>query len=216
MLLGALLLGAPFGVLGSQLTPLLQDGELGVSLQGVGMPPASRKDLMSGLTNRIVIRLTLLRGSQPAVLRLVGIAVKYDLWEETFDVKVSVDELPIMSKTYRGVDEVISMLTNLSLPRLFPIDGVAGQKLVLAAEVLFDPVEKARMEEVRKWVAENDRPTPPDTTGLNSGLPARPSTSSRVFNRIFEQYAAGAPVAAAWKETVSSAPFSLEELRSGP
>ena len=45
----------------AQLTPLLQGGELGVDLKGASLPPTLRKDLVSGLTNRIVIRVTLLR-----------------------------------------------------------------------------------------------------------------------------------------------------------
>jgi hypothetical protein len=88
--------------------------------------------------------------------------------------------------------------------------------LLTTAPGLLDPIEKARMEEIRKWVAENDRPSPPDATSLSAGLPAPRSTSARLFNRIFEQYAAGASVAATWKQTVSSKPFKLEELRNGP
>jgi hypothetical protein len=216
-LLGPLLLLTPLSALGAQVTPLLQDGELGMVLKGVGLPPSLRKDLVSGLTNRIVIRLTLVNAGRPGAQRLIGIAVKYDLWEETFDVKVSLDDTPLISKTYATVDDVIAMLTNLGLPRLFAVDsGAEGQKLVLTAEILFDPIEKARLEEIRKWVAENDRPIPPDPTSLSAGLPARPSTSSRVFNRIFEQYSAGASFAAAWRQTVSSAPFRLADLRKRP
>jgi hypothetical protein len=219
LLLAPLLLLVPLDVLGAQLTPLLQDEELGVRLLDIGLPPSLRKDLVSGLTNRIVIRMVLLKDGRPGAQRLVGIAVKYDLWEETFDVKLTIDDAPLTSQTCRTVDEVVSMLTSLTVPRLMPVSAArdAGNgKLTLVAEILFDPIEKARLEEIRKWVAENDRPIPPDPTSVSSGLPARPSTSSRVFNRIFEQYAAGASVAAAWKETVSSAPFRLQELRNGP
>jgi hypothetical protein len=53
-------------------------------------------------------------------------------------------------------------------------------------------------------------------SSLSAGLPAPRSTSARLFNRIFEQYAAGAPVAATWKQTVTSKPFKLEELQNGP
>ncbi len=218
LLLAPVLLLAPLAALGAQLTPVLQDGELGVRLLGAGLPLSFRKDLVSGLTNRIVIRIILLNGGQPSAQRLVGIAVKYDLWEETFDVQMTLDDAPFSSQTCRTVDEVISILTSLTLSPLFSagvLGSVGSGKLTLVAEILFDPIEKARLEEIRKWVAENDRPIPPDPTSVSSGLPARPSTSSRVFNRIFEQYAAGAPVAAAWKETVSSAPFRLEELRHG-
>jgi hypothetical protein len=199
--------------LAAQLTPVLQDGTLGALLQGVSLPPTLRKDLVSGLTNRIVIRVTL-SAPRPQSSKLVGIAVKYDLWEETFAVKTTVDEVAVNAASYRTVDEVISMLTNLSLPHLFGVDsGGPGNELALTAEILFDPIEKARMEEIRKWVAENDQPGTPDSTSLSPGLSAPRSTTARVFNRIFEQYAAGAAVAAVWKQTVTSKPFKAEELR---
>src|SRR5581483_2414196 len=155
LLLAPLSLLVPLDVLGAQLTPLLQDGELGLRLLGVGLPPSLRQDLVSGLTNRIVIRVVLLKGGQPSGQRLIGIAIKYDLWEETFDVKLTIDDAPLRSQTCRTVDEVISILTSLTVPRLFPAGAaasVATGKLTLVAEVLFDPIEKARLEEIRKWV----------------------------------------------------------------
>jgi hypothetical protein len=212
-----LALFAATDVLGAQLTPLLQGGELGVDLKGASLPPTIRKDLVSGLTNRIVIRVTLLSAGQPAAERLVGFAIKYDLWEETFGVKVDVDALPVSASTGQRLDEVIAMLNDLNLPRLFAVDAAtAGKSLALTAEILFDPIEKARMEEIRKWVAENNHSGPPDASSLSAGLPTPRSTSARLFNRIFEQYAAGASVAASWKQTVTSKPFKLEELQNGP
>ena len=203
--------------LAAQLTPLLQRGELGVDLKGASLPPTLRKDLVSGLTNRIVIRVTLLSSGQPVAQRLVGFAIKYDLWEETFGVKVDVDAMPVSASTGQNLDEVIAMLTDLNLPRLFAVDASTSDKsIALTAEILFDPIEKERMEEIRKWVAENNRSGPPEASSLSAGLPASRSTSARLFNRIFEQYASGAPVAASWKQTVTSKPFKLEELHNGP
>ena len=210
------LLGAN-DVRAAQLTPLLQQGELGVDLKGASLPPTIRKDLVSGLTNRIVIRVTLVRSGQPVAQRLVGFAIKYDLWEETFGVKVEVDDIPVSASTGQSLDEVITMLSDLNLPHLFAVDASTPDKsIVLTAEILFDPIEKERMEEIRKWVAENNRSGPPEASSLSAGLPAPRSTSARLFNRIFEQYAAGAPVAATWKQTVTSKPFKLEELQNGP
>ena len=215
--LALLALLAATDVLAAQLTPLLEADELGVDLKGASLPPTLRKDLVSGLTNRIVIRVSLVSPGQPVTQRLVGFAIKYDLWEETFGVQVDVDDMPVSSSTGQHLDEVIAMLTDLNLPRLFGVDAAtAGKSLVLTAEILFDPIENARMEEIRKWVAENNHSGPPDASSLSAGLPAPRSTSARLFNRIFEQYAAGASVAAAWKQTVTSKPFKLEELQNGP
>ena len=201
---------------GAELAPTLVEGKLGVAIRAVNLPPSIKKDLVSGLTNRVVIRISLLRSRESVTQAIVGVAVKYDLWEETFAVKVNVDEGPAISATAHSVDEAVSMLTNLNLPSLFPVDsGISAAELQLTAELLFDPIEKARMEEIRKWVAENDRVPPPDAASLSSVLPAPRSASSRLFNRIFEQYASGSSLAATWKQTVVSKPFKVDDLRHG-
>lgn len=202
---------------GAELAPTLAEGELGVVVRAVSLPPSINKDLVSGLTNRLVVRISLLKSREIVAQAIVGVAVKYDLWEETFAVKVNVDDGLATSTTVRSVDEAVSLLENLSLQHLFPVDsGLSNAELQLTAELLFDPIEKARMEEIRKWVAENDRVAPPDTASLSSMLPAPRSASSRLFNRIFEQYASGASLAATWKQTMVSKPFKMDDLRHGP
>jgi hypothetical protein len=216
LLLALLALSALTNAWGAELEPTLDEGQLGVVLRSVNLPPSIRKDLVSGLTNRIVIRVSLLSSRQIVTQAAVGVAVKYDLWVETFAVKVNVDDHPVIASTAHNVDEVVSMLTNLNLPRLFANDsGVPAGSLQMTAELLFDPIEKARMEEIRKWVEENDRVAPPDAASLSSVLPVPRSASARLFNRIFEQYASGASLAATWKQTVISKPFMMDELRHG-
>lgn len=207
---------SPFGW-GAELTPTLADGELGVVIREVSLPPSIRKDLVSGLTNRVVMRISLLKSQETVAQVIVGIAVKYDLWEETFAVKMSMDDAPASSSTLRSVDDVVSRLSNLNVPHVFAAESANPMaQLQMTAELLFDPIEKARMEEIRKWVAENDRAAPPDAATLSSLLPVPRSASSRLFNRIFEQYASGASLAAAWKQTVVSKPFKMDDLRHGP
>jgi hypothetical protein len=203
-------------VWGADLAPTLDEGQLGGVLRAVSLPPTLRKDLVSGLTNRIVIRISLLSAREIVAQAAADVAVKYDLWDETFALKVNVEDRPTTAMTAHDVDEVISVLTNLNLPRLFQADAASRSgPLQLQAELLFDPIEKARMEEIRKWVAENDRVAPPDVASLSSILPASRSASARLFNRIFQQYASGASLAAAWKQTVLSKPFTMDDLRHG-
>jgi len=205
------------GCWGAELVPTIAEGALGADLWAVNLPPSIKKDLVSGLTNRVAIRISLLKSRELAAQAVVGLTVKYDLWEETFAVKMNLADGTAMSATLRDVDEVVSMLENLTLPRLFPVDSALSTgDLQLTAELLFDPIEKARMEEIRKWVSENDRVAPPDAASLSSVLPAPRSASSRLFNRIFEQYASGASLAATWRQTVASKPFKIGDLRHGP
>jgi hypothetical protein len=217
LLLAILALGALTDVWGAEVAPTLDNGQLGAVLREVSLPPSIKKDLASGLTNRIVIRMSLLSSRQILAQAVVGVAIKYDLWEETFAVKVDVDDRPTTAITAHSVDEVVAMLTNLNVPHLFAADSdTSAGALQLTAELLFDPIEKARMEEIRKWVEENDRIAPPDVASLSSVLPATRSASSRLFNRIFEQYASGASLAATWKQTMVSKPFKMDDLRHGP
>ena len=216
LLLAILVLGGLTEVWGAELTPTLEDRQLGGVLREVSLPPTIKKDLASGLVNRIVIRMSLLSSHEAVAQAAVGVTVKYDLWDETFALKVNVDDRPAIALTAHDVDEVVSVLTNLSLPHLFQLDSTPrAATLQLTAELLFDPIEKARMEEIRQWVAENDRVAPPDAASLSSILPAPRSASARLFNRIFQQYASGASLAATWKQTVVSKPFTMDELRHG-
>jgi hypothetical protein len=108
----------------------------------------------------------------------------------------------------RNLDEMQAALRNLRLPRLFTTAGMsATQAHTLTAEVLLNPLDRERMEMIRKWVAENSI-GPADIGGHDAGG----GLSVAIFNRIFEQYAKGADIAAVWRETSTSQPFRLEEL----
>jgi hypothetical protein len=215
LLVAILALATLTNVRGAELAPTLEDGRLGGVLRAVNLPPTIKKDLVSGLTNRIVIRISLLSSRQIVAAATADVAVKYDLWDETFAVKIK-DDHSVITRTGHDVDDVLTALANLNLPHLFQADSVPRSgPLQLQAEILFDPIEKARMEEIRKWVEENDHVPPPDAASLSSILPAPRSASARLFNRIFEQYASGASLAATWKQTVVSKPFTMDDLRHG-
>ena len=215
-LLLLLLLLAPISTLAAELSPFLHEHRLGVIVARVRLPPTLRKDLASGLTNKILVQVVLSQDARPLTRKLVDIAVRYDLWEETFSMDTRVDDVMVDSKTYRQMDDVVAALGNLRLPGLFtPAPTAQRAQLALTVELLFNPVEKERMDEIRRWVAENSGPALPDPTTVRPGLsaPAPASDSRALFNKIFQQYAAGASIAAAWKDAGSSKPFAVEELR---
>ncbi len=206
---------SPVAAVSAELTPFVQEHRLGVVVEKMRAPPTLRKDLVSGLTNRILLKIDLLRNGQPLNRKVVEVSIRYDLWEETFSVDTRIDNAVVSSRTYGQVDEVISVLSNLKLPALFaPGPGAQESQLVLTAEVLFNPVDKERMDEIRKWVAENSAPALPDPTTVRPGLSSAPpaSDSRALFNKLFEQYAAGASLAAAWKDSGTSKRFNLNEL----
>ena len=106
----------------------------------------------------------------------------------------------------RTVEEALAWLIDLRLPKLFAVPSAPGGPLTLHAEVLLNPIERERMEQIRKWVKENSSYVPLDGAGVRGSAPA--SGSNAVFNRIFEQYA-GQDVAAEWRQEIVSAPFNV-------
>jgi len=199
-----------YAVVGSagQLTPTLDSGQLSVQIESTNWPSTLRKDLSSGLTNRILIRVSLARGSHIVQQRAVEIVIRYDLWDERFVMNVSLDGVAADARTIPNADEMQVALRKLRLPRLFAINGAAVmQTHTVTTEILLNPVDRERMEMIRKWVAENSI-TPADIGGPNSGG----GLAVTIFNRIFEQYARGADIAAIWQETSTSRPFRRDEL----
>jgi hypothetical protein len=97
------------------------------------------------------------------------------------------------------------MLATLELPRLFDAAILPqASDLTVKVEVLLNPISRERMRMVRKWVAENNTPQ----IGGDQGVPV----SNAIFNRIFEQYATGADVAAVWRTEGASVPFRITDL----
>jgi hypothetical protein len=202
----------------TQLTPIMESGQLAVLVESTAWPDTLPKDLTSGLTNRILVRVTLARGEQIVQQRAVEIAIRYDLWDEHFEMNVAVDAVEVdsdafhsrletSSHTIQSRDDMQAVLRKLHLPRLFSTTELtAAQIYTLRAEVLLNPVDRERMEMIKKWVADNSIAPADIGRGNGGGL------AVTIFNRIFEQYAKGADIAAIWHETSTSRPFRLEEL----
>lgn len=202
-----LLLHAAIGWAG-QVTPSLDEGQLSALIESTDWPKTLRKDLTSGLTNRILIRVRLARGAEIIQQRAVEIAIRYDLWDERFMMNMTLDGLAAEARTIQSAEDMQATLRKLRLPRLFTTNGVAvTQAHTVTTEILLNPVDRERMEMIKKWVAENSIP-PADIGGRTAGG----ALSVTIFNRIFEQYAKGADIAAIWQETSTSRPFRLQEL----
>lgn len=192
-------------------SPTRTNGDLGVRIDALPFPQTFPRELESGLTNRLYLRVSLLDGQTVVQMRTVEIAIRYDLWEETFIVTRTVDRAPAESQKLASQAEVGAYLASLRLPRLFAAGSLpANHDLVIRAELLLNPIDREKLRMIRKWVAENSTPG----IGTDQGI----STSNTVFNRIFEQYADGSDVAAVWRVDLASAPFrttALGEERNG-
>jgi hypothetical protein len=189
----------------AELTHFIEDGHIGARVQALAFPESLRKDLRSGLTNRLLMRMNLQEGAQWRAAATVQIALQYDLWDERFRVELVINGTAIDAPVLRTVDEAVSWLRDLRLPRVFESPATPGA-LTLKVEALLNPIERERMERIREWVTENSSYVP-----LESGTKSTTSeaSSNAMFNRIFEQYASGNDVAAQWRQEMISASFSI-------
>jgi hypothetical protein len=218
-----LLVFRPTHVVAARLTPWIASTGLGVAITQIALPRTLRSDLSSGLTNRIVLQIVLLKDTARVRQRTAEITVKYDLWDETYRMTVTLEGTVVMSQTYPRVDEVMSALSSLRLPGLFAAGDLPNSaRMQLVVKIVFDPIEKARLEEQRQWVQENTAPAPlpaaPNVSEIGPGARASAPVPQQhsLFDRIFEQYVAGATVAGTWQDSGSSLEFELKGLRREP
>jgi hypothetical protein len=208
----ALILAWTLPAAAAELVPFAEDSFVGAQLRGLRLPDTLRRDLTSGLTNRLLIRMTLNGEGRTMSQSVVAIGIKYDLWEETFRMTVSVDDRELPTRTLPNIDAVLAVLADLPLNAVLRSSALlAGVAHTLQAEVLFDPIDRERMENIRRWVAQTS--TLPTGNGQSAG---GASPSAALFNAIFEQYAAGASLAATSRDTASSTPFKPEQLKPRP
>lgn len=194
----------------ADVVPFVDNGMLGARVRDLAFPRTFPKDLSSGLTSHVMVRMSLRAPGRPDVQRVIELAVKYDLWEETFQFTLSVDGRVLMSDMLASRDAVLARLHDARLPALFPEASLAHDvAYTLNADVLLNPIDAERMEKIRKWVAENSAYTPGQADVPGSSTTTK---SNELFNRIFEQFAAGSRTAATWRETVVSSPFRVESV----
>jgi hypothetical protein len=195
----------------AELTPVVREHTIGLRVAGTAWPATLTKDLVSGLTNTLLIHVALFSDSHQLDQKTAVVAVKYDLWEETFALTVTVDKAVILAHNDETRPLIEAFLASLELPELFATSEVPRDKAAtLRVEMLLNPIERERLEAIKKWVLENNTSIPADTSGFSDKRVGN-SRSNEVFNKIFEQYAQGAEVAAAWKESLSSKPFKISE-----
>lgn len=189
----------------AEVTVTLVDGKLGARIDAISYPSSLPKELTSGLTNRLYARVTLMDALEIVGQRSVEIAIRYDLWDQKYSVVSALDGAIVESRSVATSAEMNELLAALPLPGLFDLSTLSAHSLVLRVDVLLNPIDREKMRMIRKWVAQNSAP---DVNG-DQGI----SVSNAIFNRIFEQYADGSDVAAAWRVAVTSNPFSIDSLK---
>ena len=195
-------------VLAAELTALRRDQRIGARVQKLDYPESLRKELVSGLTNRLLLRVSLRRDTEVLEEAAIEIAIRFDLWDEVFHIATT-SPAGESTRVEPSIESALRALEDLQLGGLFSATSRPGNsQLQVHADILLNPIDRERMDKIRQWVAAN-------TTGSSSGgqsATRTASASSELFARIFEQYAAGKDVASVWRRTLASRPFRLDEL----
>jgi hypothetical protein len=207
--------------LAAELTPLVNGNRVGILIHGLSLPASLNKDLKSGLTNRILIRVTLLADSRVVDRKAVEVDVTYDLWDENFRLTVNLDHKVVHTEVIATIGAVLATVSSPSLPDVFVVSAATREaSYTLKGEILLNPIEREKLDKLRKWVEENNSNATatgsglPDPTGLTAPLPTT-SASDPLFNRLFEQYARGDDIAAFWHMTLVSSAFTIPGSQHG-
>ena len=201
---------AATGARAAEVAPFIDNDMLGARVRDLEFPRTIPKDLTSGLTSHLLVRLSLRSPGHADLQRVVELAVKYDLWDETFRFTLSLDGRVLMSDTQASRDAVLARLRDARLPSLFPEGSLTpGATYSLHADVLLNPIDAERMEKIRKWVAVNSAYTPGQADVPGTG---RTTASIVFFFRFFLLFASGSRTAAIWRETAVSSPFRPESV----
>lgn len=195
-----------------EITPFFEKSQLGVTIKNLSYPDTFSKDLVSGLTNKILIRVELTtRGREPS-RKILEVAVKYELWDEKFKVTNS-DGDSATSRMLPNLEAVLRELRSIRIPNFMKSDGITrDQELRFTYAALLNPIDREKMEKIKDWVVQNSTATPADPTGFGSSRNVVQARKNTLFNQIFEQFTSGDRVAAAWRETGESKPFRLSEV----
>jgi hypothetical protein len=198
-----LLLFAGADAQAQRVQPVLTGNAWGLELDALDYPSTLPRELQSGLTNRLFLRVSVLDGTAVLQQRTAEIAIRYDLWEQTFIVTLTLDRTPPESQKLATLADVTAYLAALRISRLFARTSLPHRALVLRAELLLNPIGREKLRMIRKWVADNSTPE----VGADRG----PSSGNALFNRIFEQYADGSDMAAVWRVDLRSRPFNPDD-----
>jgi hypothetical protein len=173
----------------AEVTPLPGASDLGVRIEALQYPANLPKELTSGLTSRLFVRVSLLDGGTVLQQHAAELAIRYDLWDETFTVTSTLEGRTIGTRVLPDLGQTTAFLAVVELPHVFVTQPLPPNRdLVIRAELLLNPIDREKLGIIRKWVAQNSTP--------QVGTDSAGTASNAIFNRIFEQYADGSQLAA--------------------
>ena len=94
-------------------------GEIGMRIDALVYPESLPRELESGLTNRLYLRVTVLDGETTLQVSTVELAIRYDLWDQAFTVTRTVNTAPAETVTLASTSDMNAFLQSLHVPRIF-------------------------------------------------------------------------------------------------
>ena len=169
---------------------------------GPALEPDLRRRLSNGLTNVLMVHVTLApeRGGDPAALSVREIDVLYDVWEESFGVTIKDARTPRgRLRSFSSYDELRLFLADARDLDLGPAAALGSASWVVLARVEVNPISRELLERTRELLAN------PAAAGRGGG-PSR-SVLGAMASYLLRAADPGATV-----RHLRSAPFTAREV----
>lgn len=196
-----------------EIIPLKGPSGYGVKIKDITYPDKIEKELSSGLTTKVLYHLQLKAGPEVIINFISEYAVKYDLWDESFAFEISPPSDEKVKRIFRSNNEVLVQLQSPVFDGAFGSDVQQDKLMRIQVDILLNPIQKEKMEKIRKWVAQNSVTDLLDPTGGRS-LKSTGARGDTIFNTIFEQFSRGSSVAGVWKTSGQSKEFRFKEVNN--
>lgn len=187
---------------------------LGIQLIDLQLPDSIRKDLKSGLTNKFLFIFRIQSQGSEEIVIPIELSIKYDLWDETYSMTIVAN-----SKTKTSfipkIEDVLSQISNFRWPDLMDFSKwPKNAKMKIQGSIILNPIEKERMEQIKKWVLQNSSISS-SGSGSNEGGFVSGIRHHKIFDKIFEEKTSGSKFATQWVSNMEATSYSLEDLTYG-
>ncbi len=98
-----------------ELAPFRDGARLGARVKSLSLPGSFRKDLRSGLTNRLLLRIELVVDARVLETRTVELAVKYDLWDENFRLTLDAGQGMVTESVLTTEQQVLAFVNDVPI-----------------------------------------------------------------------------------------------------
>lgn len=180
------------------------------------------KTLPSGISNNILIKLSLIENNQIVMGTVSHVKVVYDLWHEVYRLTITehnAESIKIIKKTKKEVfDFLLSHESKIGDLKNINPNG----KYSLKFEWVLDPIDKEKQVKIKRWLAQNRVSVSSISNRLEGGgieqvgtieSKSGPSTSG-IFNSLLENELLKESTQGSFKTEFVKQNISLSEIQN--